>query len=123
MFQAKRSSRAAVAAAGLLCACLALSASAHAAADQAAVADFNSCARPHYPDADVKAGHQGTVTLGFLVAADGSVKQSKVDKSSGFATMDEAARSALEKCRFKPAVKGGQIVEAWTKVQYVWTLN
>ncbi|WP_296948821.1 energy transducer TonB [uncultured Massilia sp.] len=133
MFQAKRSIRPARAAAGLLSACLlsacllsacqSLGASAHAATDQAAVADFGSCARPHYPDADVKAGHQGTVTLGFLVAADGAVKQSKVDKSSGYASMDEAARTALERCRFKPAREGGKPVEAWTKVQYVWTLQ
>jgi TonB family protein len=87
------------------------------------VADFNSCAKPEYPHADVQAGHQGTVTLDFLVEADGRVTDSKVLKSSGFVTMDEAARSALVKCRFQPAMKNGKVVKDWTKVQYVWTLK
>jgi len=37
--------------------------------------------------------------------------------------LDDAAQSALVKCRFKPATTKGKPVEAWTKVQYVWTLE
>jgi bla regulator protein BlaR1 len=87
------------------------------------IADFNTCAKPHYPAADLAADHQGTVTLGFLVDASGTVTASTVDKSSGYASMDEAARSALAKCRFSPALKDGIAVTEWAKVQYVWTLQ
>jgi len=115
---------AAIAAASVAFACLALPASAQAARDnQGAVVNFTSCAKPHYPDADLKARHQGTVTLGFLVETDGKVGESKVAKSSGHPGLDEAAHLALAKCSFKPAMKDGRPVKEWTKVQYVWTLG
>lgn len=91
--------------------------------DTSAVADFNSCKRPEYPAESVKQQHTGTVTLGFLVAKNGGVKESKVTRSSGHPALDDAAQSALVKCRFKPATTKGKPVEAWTAVQYVWTLE
>ena len=91
--------------------------------DQHAIAEFSSCAKPTYPAADLGAKHEGTVDLSFLVGADGKVKENKVEKSSGHAGLDEAARSALVKCSFKPALAGGKPVQAWTKVSYVWQLN
>ncbi|CAN7347860.1 M56 family metallopeptidase [Massilia sp. LjRoot122] len=91
--------------------------------DRAAVANFNSCERPHYPAESLAQKHTGTVTLGFLVATDGSVKDTKITKSSGHRPLDESARTALAKCTFKPATTKGQPVEAWTAVQYVWTLE
>jgi TonB family protein len=90
---------------------------------EGALVDFNSCAKPHYPQADLQARHEGTVSLAFLVKADGTVGESKVASSSGSATLDEAARSAIGKCRFKPATKDGNAVQEWTKVQYVWSLK
>ncbi len=104
---------------------LACAASAHAAPQDTSKArlDFKSCAKPEYPHADVQAGHQGTVKLGFLVGEDGQVKDSMVTDSSGFATLDEAARVALAKCSFEPALDNGKPVQQWTKVQYVWTLR
>ena len=104
---------------------LACAASAHAAPQdtRSAMLDFHSCAKPEYPRADVQAGHQGTVKLGFLVDENGRVKDSKVMESSGFTTLDEAARSALAQCSFQPALENGKAVQQWTKVQYVWTLR
>ena len=90
---------------------------------QKAVLDFNSCAKPMYPEPDLHEGHQGTVTLGFRVGQDGRVSASNVRQSSGFPALDEAARTAIAKCSFKPALKGDQPVEAWTLVQYVWSLH
>ena len=104
---------------------LACAASAHAApqGNHTAQLDFDSCAKPQYPGADVQASHEGTVTLGFLVDGNGKVKDSKVLKSSGFETLDEAARSALAQCSFRPAVKKGKAVQQWAKIQYVWELQ
>jgi len=123
--------KAAIPVLGLAVAC---AASAHAPANQrgaspglglnrAAIADFNSCRKPEYPHVDLAAGHQGTVTVDFLVDTDGAVIDSAIARSSGFASMDEAARGALLKCRFGPALKNGRVVREWTKVQYVWTLE
>jgi D-alanyl-D-alanine endopeptidase (penicillin-binding protein 7) len=90
---------------------------------QRALADFRSCAKPEYPAADMAAGHQGTVTLRFLVSAAGKVSAARVARSSGYAAMDEAARAAIAQCRFRPARKDGRPVQQWTAVQYVWTLD
>jgi D-alanyl-D-alanine endopeptidase (penicillin-binding protein 7) len=87
------------------------------------VLDFRSCRKPHYPRADLKAGHEGTVTLGFMVDRDGAVLDSTVTRSSGYPGLDEAARSALEKCSFTPALKKGKPVAERVMVQYVWTLQ
>ncbi len=91
--------------------------------NRAAIADFKTCRKPEYPHADLAAGHQGTVTVDFLIDTDGTVIDSAVARSSGFASMDEAARGALLKCRFGPALRNGSVVREWTKVQYVWTLE
>lgn len=93
------------------------------AADTIAVADMNSCARPAYPAAALLRKAQGTVTLGFLIGVDGSVREAAVRRSSGDRSLDEAARAALAKCTFRPAKVNGAPVEKWTQIQYVWTPN
>jgi protein TonB len=113
--------------AGLALACAALAPGAQAqqtndAENSAATIDFASCAKPVYPQADMQAGHQGTVTLGFLVDEMGRVKDSKVMKSTGFRGLDMTAQVALGKCSFHPARENGKPVEKWAQVQYVWTL-
>jgi len=104
---------------------LACAGSTHAApqGNSSALLDFKSCAKPQYPHEDVQTAHEGTVKLGFLVDENGKVKDSKVMESSGFTTLDEAARSALAQCSFQPARKNGKAVQEWTKVQYVWELK
>ncbi len=103
----------------------ACAASAHAApqGNSDAQLDYTSCATPQYPRADAEAAHEGKVKLGFLVDENGKVKDSKVMASSGFTTLDEAARSALAKCSFQPAHKHGKAVQEWAKILYVWSLR
>jgi D-alanyl-D-alanine endopeptidase (penicillin-binding protein 7) len=57
------------------------------------------------------------------VAASGAVAESAIGRSSGHASLDEAARSALHRCRFVPALRNGRPVPTWTPVMYVWTLS
>jgi protein TonB len=83
--------------------------------------DTSTCSRPVYPEEDARLKNTGTVTIQFLIDADGRVLESKLQKSSGHSGLDEAARSALSKCRFKPAMFEGRPARAWTAVQYVWT--
>ena len=119
--------KAAIPVLGLAAACLSVYANAAPDANQAAkthaVVDFKSCVKPQYPAESVKAGNQGTVTLKFLVGVDGKAKDSSIVTSSGFTPMDEAARTAIAKCSFKPATVAGQPVEDWAMMKYVWTLK
>ncbi len=87
------------------------------------VIDFGVCGKPVYPAASLKAKEEGTVNMSFDVDAAGKVHGSSVVKSSGHPALDEAARSGIAKCTFKPALAGGKPVSASVKVQYVWSLN
>ena len=119
--------KAAIPVLGLAAACLSVYANAAPDPTKAekthAVADFKSCAKPVWPAESLKNENQGTVTLSFLVGVDGKVKDSAIKKSSGFAPLDEAARSGIAKCSFKPATVAGQPVEDWMMMQYRWTLK
>jgi TonB family protein len=88
-----------------------------------AVVNFHSCSKPNYPAAAIKENRTGTVTLGFLVDADGAVLDAKVNNSSGHADLDVAARDAIKLCKFEAASKDGKPVKEWMQMQYVWTLK
>ncbi len=81
------------------------------------------CEMPRYPRSSLEKEEQGVVDLSFLISADGYVTDSKIVKSSGSVELDEAARIAIAKCRFKPNLKDGVAVDAWSPVRYTWSLE
>jgi protein TonB len=106
----------------VMAAVLALSAPAAFAAEVPASFDAKNC-KAEYPKASLMNEEQGTVSMSFLVTAGGDVKDSKVDKSSGFKNLDKAAIKAISACKFKPGTKDGAAAETWTKVDYAWKLD
>ena len=86
------------------------------------IADIRTCI-PVYPASEVRANHTGTVMLKFLIGTGGEVKQAEVESSSGFPRLDEAAKHALSRCRFIPAMSDGVPVEQWVPMKYVWTIK
>ncbi|WP_332877998.1 M56 family metallopeptidase [Massilia sp. S19_KUP03_FR1] len=88
-----------------------------------AVVQFASCPAPVYPDQSLRDRDTGTVALDLLVGADGTVRDSRVNRSSGHLPLDEAARLAIAKCSFKPAMENGRAVQSWVPVAYLWTLQ
>ncbi|USX19590.1 energy transducer TonB [Oxalobacteraceae bacterium OTU3REALA1] len=92
------------------------------AAEVPASFDAKSC-KAEYPKASLMNEEQGTVSMSFLVKSDGSVADSKLDKTSGFKNLDKAAIKALSACKFKPGTKDGAPAETWTKVDYAWKLD
>jgi protein TonB len=84
------------------------------------VLDNKSCETPKYPKASLINEETGTVTMAFLVSADGKVIESKVDTSSGSKSLDKAAISAFSLCKFKPGTKDGKVEQMWIKVDFVW---
>jgi len=91
--------------------------------DRPAVADFNLCAKPHWPMESVRNEQTGVVTFVFLINENGEVADAFVKKSSGHAALDQATLEAVRKCRFKPGIKDGKPVSAWMSMQYVWRLD
>src|ERR1700712_1909972 len=83
---------------------LTVAASSSFAAEVPASFDSKNC-KAEYPKASLMNEEQGNVSMSFLVSPDGSVVDSKIDKSSGFKNLDKAAIKALTACKFKPGTK------------------
>ena len=81
------------------------------------------CAKPDYPSASRRLEEEGTVTLKFLIGADGRVMQAEIEKTSGFTRLDEAARNALSKCQFRPGTVDGKPEQSWASIKYTWRLE
>jgi protein TonB len=78
---------------------------------------------PKYPPQAVRQRHEGTVVLLVLVGTDGSAKDVKVDQSSGFRELDQAAIQAAQRWKFNPAKKGGAAVEGYARVPVTFNLS
>ncbi len=83
----------------------------------------DSCETPSYPAASLRAGESGKVTLSFLIDVTGKVLESKVERSSGYRRLDEAARNGLELCKFSPGTIDGKPERAWARMQYEWKID
>jgi periplasmic protein TonB len=92
------------------------------AAEVPAVFLAGAC-KAEYPKASLMNEEQGTVSMSFLVGPDGSVIESKLDKTSGFKNLDRAALKSISACKFKPGTKDGAPAQTWTKVDYAWKLD
>lgn len=79
--------------------------------------------KPDYPRMAKQAGLEGVVTVRVLVLEDGSVKDAIVQKSSGVASLDEAAVAAAFGCKFKPAIQNKRPVKVWVSFPYEFTLT
>ena len=93
------------------------------AADVSPTIDRSTCEPPKYPKAALLNEESGTVSIGFLVGADGKVTDTKIEKSSGSRSLDKAAVSALALCKFKPGTKDGKPDAVWAKVDFTWKLD
>ena len=87
------------------------------------VVDAKACDKPQYPPASLRAQETGIVLVAFLIDVNGTVLESKVERSSGYRRLDEAARQALSLCKFKPATTDGKPERAWAKIEYQWKMD
>ncbi|MDR7305015.1 protein TonB [Rhodoferax saidenbachensis] len=68
---------------------------------------------PVYPLKSRQLGETGTTTLRVLIGADGLTKEVRVEKSSGFDRLDQAAIAAVTRWRFVPGKRDGVPVDMW----------
>jgi protein TonB len=78
---------------------------------------------PKYPVLARKNKQQGTVLLDIQVSVEGEPKSVKIEKSSGFDTLDEAALDAVKKWKFVPARRGSSLVEAGVIIPIEFRIN
>ncbi|MBF5046176.1 TonB family protein [Aggregicoccus sp. 17bor-14] len=78
--------------------------------------------KPPYPPEARRAQVEGQVVLSITVDSDGRVVAVKVLSGPGYG-LDEAARDALRRFRFRPATKGGEPVATELKYTYTFQLD
>lgn len=87
-----------------------------------ATPDERNC-KADYPRSSIVNEEQGTVSMSLLVSANGQVKDSRLNKSSGYKTLDAAAMRKLAACKFAPGTKDGAPADTWTRVDYAWKID
>jgi len=87
------------------------------------VAGMESDRPPVYPEIARRRGQQGRVTLQVNVSADGKPLAVSVAESSGHASLDDAARAAVQQWRFVPASRGGTPIPALAEVPVRFRLS
>lgn len=78
---------------------------------------------PTYPEWAKREAVEASVTLYFVVRADGTVRENVlVQKTAGFEDFDEGARAALRAWRFQP-LSGGRTGEQWGTITFHFRLR
>jgi protein TonB len=93
------------------------------AAENKITVDPKDCEVPDYPVRWQNEGDAGSVTVAYLVGADGKVQESKVLESSGYVRVDRASVRAGARCKFQQSAKDGQVLAGWAKVKYSWIVD
>ena len=84
----------------------------------------NGLSLPEYPPSERRAEHTGTVYLQVLVLENGRVGDARVQTSSGYPKLDEAAVAhAKRDWRFTAGTEDGKGVQMWVTVPVVFKLN
>jgi TonB family protein len=79
--------------------------------------------KPDYPKRARREGWEGTVLLEVLIDSQGRPERVAINRSSGFAVLDHAAREAVESWRFRPASLGTRQIASTARVPIVFRLD
>lgn len=76
-----------------------------------------------YPPISLRLKETGDLLVRVLVDEHGKVQKVEVQKGSGFARLDNAARDAALRAQFKPYMEGGRAVTVWVVVPFSFKLD
>lgn len=93
----------------------------HAAGDSQATPAYQP--KPTYPAFARRLGHEGRVVIRIQVLSSGAVAAASIERSSGYAVLDEAALASIKRWRFRPAQRAGQPVDATLNVPITFKLQ
>ncbi len=79
--------------------------------------------KPTYPAFARRLGHEGRVVVRIQVLSSGTVAAASIERSSGYAVLDEAALVTIKRWRFRPAQRAGQPVDATLNVPITFKLQ
>jgi protein TonB len=78
---------------------------------------------PIYPERAKKEGWEGTVVLEVFIDSQGRPERVEINRSSGFAVLDQAAKEAVKHWRFRPAQWAGRQIASTGRVPIVFRLD
>jgi protein TonB len=78
--------------------------------------------RPRYPPESRRSGEEGLVVLRVLINELGRAARIEIERSSGHSRLDEAARLAVQRARFRPYVENGvaRMALATIPIEFSW---
>jgi len=79
--------------------------------------------KPRYPKLAQRRGYQGSTVLHVEVSKDGKAIKVDVQRSSGFAVLDDAALNAVKDWVFEPGTRDGNPVAGSTEVTIRFEIN
>ncbi len=79
-------------------------------------AQYRRKTTPQYPRRAFALGQQGLVVLHAYIGPNGKAQNLKIEGSSGYKLLDQAALSAVKSWEFEPVKRNGQAVSAWVRV-------
>ncbi len=78
---------------------------------------------PAYPELARRRGWEGTVEFHVRVLVSGAVGEVTLKRSSGYKSLDHAARRTIRDWRFTPARRAGSAVESWVVIPIHFVLD
>jgi len=84
---------------------------------------YKENAPPVYPEIARTRGYEGIVLLFAEILSDGRVGKIKIEKSSGYAILDQSAIRAIKPWKFEPAKRSGSPFTAWVELPIKFILN
>ena len=78
---------------------------------------------PHYPDVAKLRGWEGKVVFEALIRKNGRVGRLKMKTSSGYRSLDRAARKAISKWKFSPATSFGLPKDSEVEIPITFSLK
>lgn len=85
--------------------------------------EYLKAPEPDYPPLAKRMGEEGRVTLRVLVNEKGNPDQVDVQQTSGSSRLDEEARQAILRSKFKPHVEDGKAIAVYTIVPITFHLD
>ena len=78
---------------------------------------------PVYPPRARQAGQEGKVILRVTIDSSGQTESIEVKTSSSYSSLDEAAKDAVRRVRFRPYTSGGVPMRAMADIPFEFKLN
>ena len=78
---------------------------------------------PEYPVSEIRLQHEGTVLLSVQILPNGRVGAVRIDQSSGYAKLDDAAVREARRWRMRPGSQDGAATAMWKRVPITFRLK